>query len=576
MFRVHKTPLAADSVVAARKARHRIVLKEVALGAGALLVFVILIQLLYPANRSLPFTSVGGTTVGYKTVAEIGSILESDFEKSTAHIVADRLSVDAKLSSLGADLDAEKTAEQLVSYPFWQRLVPFSMLLSRPKVEHLYVAYNDEQLGYASSSLTKKLSAEPKNGAVSIDDKGEVVLSAAEDGVSVTEEAVKKAIREATYAPGVSTVKVVASVTKPSITNSTIETVKSKITTATARPITIADSISKSVYTPEKKAIASWIKVADDLSLSLDSGAVLAYANEVAKAQLIAPGTTTVTVVDGIEKGRTTGASGRGVNIDSLSADLSKALFGSGTTSITLQFKTVGPTVVYNRSYTNSQAALQAYINDVTSGGNIQIAVTQLDGAGWSAASGASNSVVSASTYKLFISLLLFDKINSGQMQWSDPILGTNVDTCLYNTIIYSANNCAEQWINEWGRSAINSALYGKGFSSATTFVAPDATHTSAQDLRKLLTGLYNQSLFNSADASKLIGLMKRQVYRSGIPAGSAGVVADKVGFLWDYLNDAAIVYHPRGTYVLVVMTKGQSWGKIAEITKQIEKIMYP
>ena len=176
----------------------------------------------------------------------------------------------------------------------------------------------------------------------------------------------------------------------------------------------------------------------------------------------------------------------------------------------------------------------------------------------------------------LFISLLLFDKINAGQIHWSDSIQGTDVETCLYNTIHYSANNCAEQWINDWGRSWINSALYAKGFSNSNTFTASDATHTSAQDLKKLLVGLYNRTLFNASDANQLIGLMKQQVYRSGIPAGSAGTVADKVGFLWDYLNDAAIVYHPRGTYVLVIMTKGQSWGKIAEITKQIEKIMYP
>lgn len=562
--------------MAIKKVRHSIVLKEVGLGTGALLVFVVLVQLLYPSNRSLPFTSVGNATYGYKTTAEIGSVLEGNFENSSAHFVADRMSVDAKLSSLGADLDAEKTAEQLVAYPLWQRLLPFSMLLSRPKVDKLYVTYNDTQLGYAASSLAKKLTASSKNGAVSINDDGDVVLSAAEDGVTVSEDAVKKAITGTTYTAGTSTVKVEAAVTKPNVTNSTIESVKSKITTALEKKLTLTDSISKATYIPEKKDIAAWINIGDDLSLSLDTNAVATYASQVAKAQVVAAGKVTVTIVDGVETGRTIATSGRGVDAESLSSNLANALFKGGSASVTVNFKTIAPTVVYNRSYSNSQAALQAYINDVTSGGNIEIAVTQLDGAGWSAASGASKSVVSASTYKLFISLLLFDKINAGQIHWSDSIQGTNVEGCLYNTIIYSANNCAEQWINEWGRPAINSALYSKGFSSSTTFVAPDATHTSAQDLRKLLLGLYNQTLFNSSDAGRLIGLMKRQVYRSGIPAGSSGVVADKVGFLWDYLNDAAIVYHPRGTYVLVVMTKGESWGKIAEITKQIEKIMYP
>ena len=226
--------------------------------------------------------------------------------------------------------------------------------------------------------------------------------------MAVTSDAVKHAIQNAAYTPEVTTVTLQATISKPSVTNSTIETVKSKITTATEKKITLTDSISKGVYTPSKKDITAWIEIGDDLSLSLDKTAVLAYANGAAKVQVIAAGTTTVTVVDGVEKGRTVGNSGRSVNGDTLTADLTKALFNGGSTSITLQFTTTSPAVVYNRSYTNSQAALQSYINDVTQGGNIQIAVTQLNGAGWSASSGATNSVVSASTYKLFISLLLF------------------------------------------------------------------------------------------------------------------------------------------------------------------------
>ncbi len=552
-------------------------MREVAVGFGALAVFVVLVQLLYPSNRALPFSSLGDTTLGYKTTAEVGSVLQDSFEASTAHIAAEQVGVDAKLTSLGAELDAEKTAAQITQYPLWQRVLSFSIFWARPQVEQFYVTFNSTQLSNAASSLSKKLTVEAKNGAISIGDGGEVALSEAKNGVIVTDDGVKAAITKATYLPGTTTVTVTPKeITQPAVTNETVNAVKSKITTALQRKITLQNGISKETYTPDKKTVGSWIKIGDKLSLTLDKDAVAAYANAAAKAQLVAAGTTKVTVVDGVEKSRTTGATGRGVNVDALVGELTKTLFGDGATAVTVNFVAVAPTVVYDRSYSSSQAALQAYINDVTAGGNIEISVKQLSGAGWSASSGASKSVVAASTYKLFISLLLFDRVAAGQIDWSDSIQGTNVETCLYNTIIYSANNCAEQWIGDWGRTAINSALYGKGFSSSTTFTASDATHTSAQDLLKLLVGLHNQSLFNTSDAGRLIGLMKNQVYRKGIPAGSSGVVADKVGFLWDYLNDAAIVYHSRGTYALVVMTKGQSWGKIAEITRQIEKIMYP
>ena len=73
-----------------------------------------------------------------------------------------------------------------------------------------------------------------------------------------------------------------------------------------------------------------------------------------------------------------------------------------------------------------------------------------------------------------------------------------------------------------------------------------------------------------------LLEKMGRQLYPYGIPAGSKGKVYDKVGFLWSYIHDTGIVYHPKGTYVLTVMTSGYSYAKIAEITRQVEAIMYP
>ena len=70
--------------------------------------------------------------------------------------------------------------------------------------------------------------------------------------------------------------------------------------------------------------------------------------------------------------------------------------------------------------------------------------------------------------------------------------------------------------------------------------------------------------------------MMSRQIWRQGIPAGTRGWTSNKVGFLWDYVHDVGVVHHPRGTYVMAVMTKGASYGIIAQITREIEALMYP
>lgn len=544
------------------------------------LLFVIVLQFLYPSDRALPFARIDDTSVGWKTSDELMPLLTDGFADASVTITASTQKTTVKLSDTGASLKSDTAADQLTSYPWWQRLLPFSALVRRPIVTHMPLDFNDTKLASAAETLANNLHSEPKNGEVSVTDDGEVTVSAAEDGVTVSTDTLKNALKTTALRFGDNAITVTPQLKPPSVTNDMVNSVKSKLTNILKTKLTFNNSMDASAhYTPDAKTVATWITIGDKLALGINKDVLTAYANDVAQNTIVAAGTTTVTVVDGIEQSRSTGNNGRAVDSDALTDGVSKALLSGGDTTITMKFKTVAPRIVYNRSYTSSQQALQAYINDVSAGQNIEISVQQLTGAGWSASSNASKSVVSASTYKLFISLLLFDRINAGQMQWSDTVpntSGRSVDQCLYDTIHVSANYCAEEWIKEWGRTAINSALYAKGFSNATTFTASDATHTSAADLQKLLVGLYRKTLFNDADSGKLIDLMKHQVYRSGIPAGSAGTVADKVGFLWDYLNDAAIVYHPRGTYVLVVMTQGQSWGKIAEITKQIETIMYP
>ena len=38
-------------------------------------------------------------------------------------------------------------------------------------------------------------------------------------------------------------------------------------------------------------------------------------------------------------------------------------------------------------------------------------------------------------------------------------------------------------------------------------------------------------------------------------------------------LHDAAIVYSPKGTYVIAVMTDGSSWATIADLARQIDTL---
>jgi hypothetical protein len=176
----------------------------------------------------------------------------------------------------------------------------------------------------------------------------------------------------------------------------------------------------------------------------------------------------------------------------------------------------------------------------------------------------------------LFVAKWLFDQMDKGAIHWDDPMLDTNVSVCFDRMTIASTNPCAEAWLAQAGRANFNQYIYGLGFSQGTNFNMPIATHTTADDLQRMMLGIYNGSIIDGAHKDRLLHSLSVHPYRYGIPTGSAGQVWDKVGFLWDYVHDTAIVRHPQGTYVMTIMTKGQSYATIAALTREIERIMYP
>jgi len=199
------------------------------------------------------------------------------------------------------------------------------------------------------------------------------------------------------------------------------------------------------------------------------------------------------------------------------------------------------------------------------------------------ASANAHTPAVSASTYKLFIAAYLFHQNHLGYYDWTL----TEKDG-FQRMIVNSENDFAEGVLDAYGLTTLDDFIASEGWYSPT-FVANQASVTTAYSLTLLLKKLaLQQAPFNHAhDRQWLLSLMNKQIYRTGIPAGAATakkgtVVADKVGFLGDINNDAAIVTLPNGQrYVLVIMTHGHGqtgfsgFPRMAEITTHIQKMMY-
>lgn len=215
------------------------------------------------------------------------------------------------------------------------------------------------------------------------------------------------------------------------------------------------------------------------------------------------------------------------------------------------------------------------------------VVVQELTGSKRTANFQATDSVVPASTYKIYVAYAVLHGIEQGKYSLTTKLDdGNALQTDLSNMILNSNNDAARTLGFLYGWKNINSLLSGQGVTHTNLYnYVPPSTqpvgdkHSTAQDLATILNKLYAGSLLSSSHTQLLLGLMKQQHYRERVPAGvpSGTVVADKPGWLSPAdgesgytQNDAAIVYGPKSTYIVVVTTTGSSTQPLANLSRQI------
>jgi len=254
-----------------------------------------------------------------------------------------------------------------------------------------------------------------------------------------------------------------------------------------------------------------------------------------------------------------------------------------------------------NRTAKQKQAIIQTnltnYLKTVTKDGTASVSFYNLGGNSKSSdvdtklyqegsletESNASDVRIAASTYKLYLAAYLMNQKSNGDFDWTEE----NIDG-FSRMIINSENDFSENQIDKYGADKLSAFNKEQGWYPEV-FQSGQSAHTTSHSLQLLLQDLESGTgaFKNSDDQTKILDMMSKQIYRNGIPTGAAEAnpgttVQDKVGFLDDTNNDAAIVTLPNGQkYILVIMTNGHNqsnlsgFPRIAEITKNIQKIVY-
>ena len=552
-------------------------LHEVLVIGGLVMLAVVVVQLFYPSDRTLPFTKVADIEVGSLTKRQAIEYLFDSYSSVPLTIDIAGTTIKSTTDKAGVLVDFQKAADAAARYPWWQRLIPFSLFYKSQVINARPEITVDEQLAKQFMQTVKeKCDKKAREAAVAID-KGKVTLQKGEDGRSCSESAIKKGLGSALLRHGAAQVTITTDVQHPAKSTAVAEGQFNEARAMIANGLTVVVGDQRTAVSSE--VLASWVRFADDpaqgtYAVTLDDAAMRGYLQTLKQNVYVAAVATDVHTTDGVETRREYGRAGRDIDYDQTIAQIKQALADRKAKVVTAKIQTIEPALNYLHNYSQSQQGLERLLADIVAKkGNYGVSVTELSGMGRMASVNGDRKYVTASTYKLFVAYMVLKDLEVGGLKWEDVITGgLNVKQCFEEMIVQSANRCALAYIKRYGADNIVAKMHELGFASVehnTTWWA------TPNDLALYMKKLERGQLLEGESREFLLGLLKRQVWRYGIPTGIRNVtIADKVGFLEDYIHDIAIVYGPKGTYILGIMTKGGSYGGMADVARQVHRYM--
>lgn len=548
-------------------------LRHWALVAAITLGSVIGLQLLYPSSLALPQTRISGEKVGLnsrnKITQKIQDYAVRDITVDTMH---GKQSVNP--NKLGVSINPEATAKRATSYTMRERLIPLSWVFIKKNIASYESIVDTEKLKIYSTELTKQNVA-PTDAVAKITETTAQVTPSVE-GYAFDPEQTQTQLRSANIDNDL-TVSISPKVVAPAIDTSVAEKVSTQINQRLNTPFEIEADGNKLAI--DSKTLASWIVIKSDpanktIIVDFDRAKIKAKLLTLSSKIYIAETPTRITILDGETGSNSKGLAGQALLVDA-SIDEVIASANGGKSNAVAKLQAITPTTQVVRSYSKSSKGLQALVTywAQTHGGQYGITLKTLSGSIVASHNG-SKKFTSASIYKLYLAYVVYDKVAAGSMRLSDVTsTGASVESCIDAMIVRSDNNCAIALGNAVGWQSNDTLLHAKGFGSTT--LTSGGHLTTSNDTAAWLVGLHSGTLNLNEYNVALLSMMGRQVYRTGIPAGSKGSsVANKVGFIDGLNHDAAIIYHPKGVYVLSVMSSGSSFSQISDLAKQISTVM--
>lgn len=209
--------------------------------------------------------------------------------------------------------------------------------------------------------------------------------------------------------------------------------------------------------------------------------------------------------------------------------------------------------------------------------GNWSLYLRRLDN-GQAVSINADKPMVAASLIKLFVAGEFYRQVENGTL--SEDGFGNKPDIM----INVSDNDACNTLINAVGMSNVNEFAKNNGFEATELnrrMLEFNGTenYTSAKDCGVMLEKVLKNEYVSAYASERILEKgLKAQQRRSKIPAGvpSSVQTANKTGELSNVDNDAAIIWSPACTYILVIMSSdtGNRIPEIVKLSSMVYKVL--
>jgi len=557
----------------------------------------VIFQIVYPSSRLIPGTTVDGLNVGGLKVADAAKKLDDAYGGLKLNIYfGDNNAAfqSPKMSEVGIGVD--NTARlSVLNYPFYLRIIPTSIwwapALSKPG-EIAYTYDKNKIADYTTSKVGDDCSIPPQNASLKlVDSQLQLVPSVVGGKCDITE--FQQKLAEVKPNPDTDNqVRIAIDATPAPVSDDMARALAAKLNSRLATPMPI--SVDTATDQIPGRVVLSWLdftavvpeKTIDNsanqsasLKFSVNQKRMEDYLDQGIAAKLIKkPGVSRVTTLDFKETSRVDGASGRGVDLAKTSQSVedyinNKVQKATGATMV------VGPTVVYTRNYTPTSngfsALLAQYAQD--NPGTYAMAFTELSGVAHprSATYRGDAKMPTAGLHSLYLAYTDVMEEYAGTARPVDKISGdTNATDCFKDMLQKFDEGCRIGFYNYFGHATLTARAKGLGLTN-TVFAGEDS-QTSANDVQKLLVGLYKNQIARIEGGQKILSTMRAIRENDGIPAGAgAGQISHVIGESETTHNDAGVIYSTNyGAYALTVLTDNTtSWDKVSGLVKKIQAL---